>query len=153
MQIVEKETVYDIKFKYYKSDNYFEIKCYKDEKKLGYLTFKVSGKHLNEVFVYQIKTISTLNKGVGSSLIDALEYFVYINNIESFDAKYYPTTDNIKDFYAHRGYKIYKDGYESYIYKYYNKSKIEKDILPKIINVSQNEKDSINLRNEKVFNI
>ena len=153
MQIVEKETVYDLKFKYYKSDNYFEIKCYKDKKKLGYLTFKVTGKHSNEIFVYQIKATSTLNKGVGSSLIDALEYFAYINDIESFNAKYYPTTDNVKDFYAHRGYEIYKDGYDSYIYKNYRKSKIKKDVLPKIINVSQKEKDSLSLRNEKVFNI
>ena len=147
MKIMEKENVYDIKFRYYKCDDYFEIKCYKNKKKLGNLTFKVTGKYYDEVFVYNIETTSTLNKGVGSSLIDALEYFVYLNDIETFDAKFYPKNEYAKDFYEHRGYEIYKDGYETYIFKDYKKTKIKKDVLPKIISIDPVEKDKLDLRN------
>jgi len=134
-KIVEKNTIYDVKIDYDDKYKYYTISCFKENNSnvLGELTFKIAGKYERCVFLYDLKNTSEVGKGVGSALIDALEYFALNNRIEKCEAKFYPTDDRAKRFYESRGYEIYKDGYETMLYKAYYEDRIIENVLPKIV--------------------
>ena len=145
MKVLEKGNIYSIKFNYDKPNKFFRISCYGDdnENELGYLTFKVSGRYNDCIFAYQLENTSEVGRGVGSALIDGLEYFALQNRINKFEAKFFPTDDRAKSFYEKRGYEIFKDGYETMLFKCYYDDEIEEDVLPKIIEVNKSDEKTI----------
>lgn len=89
---------------------------------LGAMTFKTKQEnYCKKIWLYKIETFGEhQQKGVGTKLINFLEFFAQQNGVRFIEGKYYPENDRTKSFYEHRGYSIEKDGYDWFVYKNLN---------------------------------
>jgi len=98
---------------------------------LGEMTFKI-GDYRN-IWLYKIATIDKYQKqGIGSKLLNYLEFFANEHRIKQIEGKYFPSNGSAKSFYENRGYTIEKEGYDWVVYKYINQNyNYQKNIIVK----------------------
>ena len=146
MKITEKSITYDLHLEYFDDDDFFCLSLFNDEyEELGYLTFKAKSKPYRHIYINKIKNKSSQQrKGIGSALIQALEFIAYVKNIPQIEGKFYPENEYAKPFYEKHGYKIQKEYYEVEILKQLDFEKIKAEIEPKISNFSFPDKNDIN---------
>ena len=134
MEIKNKNKTFDVKIKNFVNDNYYAIEVVLNKKVAGTATFKKNG---NKIWLYKIKTNEEFqHQGIGGAVIDTLELFAMKNNCHYIEGKFFPENEHAKQFYENRGYDIYKDNYETYIYKMLDFEKIKQEIEPSIKNYS-----------------
>lgn len=110
--------------KYIKSlddDNYGQIECKDGEKTVGSLSYKICEHKRAWLYMIQVEE-SYRNQGIGTALLNIFEDVCADKWIRHIEGKYYPEGGNVRDFYEHRGYSIYKEGYTTYVGKYYPKT-------------------------------
>ena len=59
-------------------------------------------------------------KGIGQALLDAVETFAKMRRVYAIEGRFYPRNQYARNFYEKNGFEIYKDGYETYLFKSMN---------------------------------
>ena len=107
-------------------DQYKSVKIFneKDNKIIGYVNFSIKDK---TAWLSKIKVEDEYKfKGFGNKLIELFEKICKQYNVFKIEGKYYPESENAKQFYLNRGYDIYNDDYQWYILKFlYNCKKTD----------------------------
>lgn len=126
---------FEAKILYNSDDDIYRIEVLNGSKVMGYATFKLKRQRfLDSIWLYKIETNKEYaHKGVGSAVINLLEYFAYQNRAHTVEGKYFPKNEFAKPFYDKFGYSIEKEGYETYIYKTLDFKTIKQNIEPNII--------------------
>lgn len=87
-----------------KQQNFYSVSCIKNKEKIGFINFEIKN---NKTWIYKIETNKNyLHQGVGTALIDMMEYISMLNKIERVEGKYYPENEYAKTFYEKYGYYI-----------------------------------------------
>lgn len=135
MKIKVKEKQFNSKMIYHKNDDYYTIKIMNENSTMGYLTFKIKREgYNNSIWLNKIETYKKFaHQGVGTALIQLLEYFAYKNNLQYIEGKFYPDNEYAKPFYEKYSYKIEKEYYETFVSKWLDFDKIKKEIEPNLI--------------------
>ncbi len=135
MKIKVNDKQFNSKMIYHKNDDYYVIKILNKNGTMGYLTFKIKHEsYANIIWLNKIETYKKFaHQGVGTALIQLLEYFAYKNNINYIEGKFYPDNEYAKPFYEKYGYKIEKEYYETFVSKRLEFDKIKKEIEPNLI--------------------
>ncbi len=108
-----------MKFERKEKDDYIQIEAIDNNEIVGFINykFKRSGKvWLNNIVVNK----EYRTKGIGSMLLKLFENDCIEHYIKVVEGKFYPHDeegDVVKSFYEKHGYSIYKDGYDTEIYK------------------------------------
>lgn len=125
---------YNIKIFYDKIDNYYEIKAYNDTNmEVANLTFKTIYSPERHIWLYNVVTNENYkNQGYATALLKVLEYVAYVYKIDVVEGKYYPTDKNANIFYENNGYKIYREYYDTFLYKKIDFKEVLSDIKPYI---------------------
>lgn len=139
-----KETVYNLNLVYFEDSNYYKISAVNENgEEVGYLNFRKMTKP-DEIWVYKIETKEEhQDKGYGTAMIDALEFFACKYGISNIEGKYYPSNNKVKPFYEKLGYRIDFDDYSQCVSKWINIKKTYEKLLPKIVdfNIQTIEKE------------
>ena len=88
-----------------KQNDFYVVKCVdKDNEELGFINFEIKN---NKVWIYKIETNPNFfHQGIGTALLNTMEYIAMLNNISRVEGKYYPTNEYTKPFYEKYGYYI-----------------------------------------------
>lgn len=118
----------DITYKHtIKGKDHF-IKAYFGQNKIGYAWFVMNEKH-KDAYLYFIGVKHRYRKlNVGSSLLDGVEAVCRENYIDYIEGKFYPKVPKeiALAFYEKNGYHHFRDGYEQFIGKHYDRTKPQK---------------------------
>lgn len=123
-----------MKFERKDKDDYVVIEAIDNDKIIGFINykFKKNGRvWLNNIVVNK----EYRTKGIGTILIKLFENDCIEHYIREIEGKFYPHDeegDVVRAFYEKHGYTIYKDGYDTEIYKCnLKKHEVTKDIPQK----------------------
>ncbi len=87
--------------------------------KIGFLRFKLSSSNCYLIRI-EITDNNYAHVGLGSKMIEHMEDMAFKKRCFSVDGRFYPFGElgkHARNFYEKHNYSIYKDGYETYIYK------------------------------------
>ena len=85
---------------------------------MGELTFRIKD---SKAWLYSIAAIPEYqHMGVGQTLIDLFECHCAEHCCDVVEGRYIPSNDHAYSFYQKNNYKVYKDGYDQFIYKKLN---------------------------------
>ena len=87
--------------------------------KIGYVTFNIKS---SVCYLYRIEICDEKysHLGLGTAMLQFMEFKAKDSRCRKVDGKFYPFGDmgkHAKDFYLKNGYQVYKDGYDTLIYK------------------------------------
>ncbi|MGN1227802.1 MAG: GNAT family N-acetyltransferase [Christensenellales bacterium] len=129
-----KEVITDLDFLFHEDYDYYEIIAKNSENNdiMGYLTFKVIKD--SNIWIYKLETKQEYQgKGVGTALMNALEYFACSHNIDYIEGKFYPSNAVAKPFYEELGYIIDYDDYSQCVFKHLRVKDVLSRLEPNVI--------------------
>ena len=113
-----------------KDDNYLTIAYDLKKNELGYAEFNKLKN--NELWLYHIKTYpENRNLGIGSALLDFVDYWAVQFDCNHIAGKYGPTSDYTAEFYDKNGYEIIELEYYHRLEKHVKKDAIINKIMQK----------------------
>ena len=141
MKIKVNNREFDGKITYNAEDRYYTIEVGQGKQVMGYVTFKTKRETRgNTIWINKIETYEQFaHRGVGTAVIQLLEYFAYKNNISYMEGKFYPDNEYAKPFYEKLGYTIEKEYYETFVYKLLDFKEIKTQIAPNITKYNLDE--------------
>lgn len=153
MKIKVNNNEFDSKILYNGDDDIYRIEVLDGSDVMGYATFKLKRqRYFDSVWLYKIETNKEYaHKGVGSAVINLLEYFAYQNRAHTVEGKFFPENEYAKPFYDKFGYSIEKEGYETYIYKTLDFKTIKQTIEPNITGYEETLQDYDKMKDEQNF--
>ncbi len=95
-------------------------------KKIGHLHFNVE-RGSAYIYTIRVEDVDFLQKGVGTIMLKCFEKYCTDKRVGGVDGRFYPTGEGgefSKRFYETNGYKIYKEGNEQSIDKYFDLNKV-----------------------------
>lgn len=142
MQIKVNDKEFNIDVEYSEKDKFFLLKAKNSNFQMGHVSFQL--KKDKTIWIYKIVTNKMFyHQGVATALIYAMEYFAYNFNVKTIEGKFYPTNEFAKPFYEKLGYEIYKEDYDTCLYKDLDYNFIVNNIKPNI-RFEDEEKKNIN---------
>lgn len=96
------EVEYDLNVN--KQEDFYNVVCVLSNEEAGFINFEIKD---NKTWIYKIETKENhYHKGVGTALLNAMEYISMLNNTKRVEGKYYPDNKYTKPFYEKYGYFI-----------------------------------------------
>ena len=110
-------------YRYAKKDKDLFIKAYFGKRQVGYAWFTIEKK---EAFLHFIEVKPHFRHlQIGSSLLDGVEAICREHRVDYIEGKFYPSVPKevALAFYEKNGFHHFRDGYEQYVGKYYERTK------------------------------
>lgn len=133
---------HNIKITHYNDKDYYLIQVLnEDNKEMGFLSFKAYDDY---IWIFKLETHEEYrNKGVGSALLNMLEYMAKYKWKNSIEGKFYPDNEFAKPLYEKFGYSFDYELTGQTIFKYISFDKVKEEIAPKVkdFNVIEQQKN------------